>query len=191
MKARLEAAPWFKGEMTQEAAEAVAILAEDVWREASILFSAERNARLSQKMSAPKGMQKYINSILIDRFTEKGWACSAGYFVKGKTWIRVTFRHQMSLGSDILDAIKVCKKNGMEMAIILAANSDTLKIISPNDAPALVSFEKLEREMFDLDGAIDIPLIIGELTPYTSASSDINEMLRKDRLRDTTVPADN
>ena len=188
MKTRLESAPWYKGEMTQEAAEAIAIISDDVWKEASILFSAERSARLSQNMSAPKGMQKYINSVLMRKFSEKDWICGAGYFVKGKTWIRVTFRHQMSLGSDILDAVKVCKKNDMEMAVILAANLNTLKIISPNDAPALVSFEKLEREIYDLEGAIDIPLIIGELTPHTSASSDINEILRKDRSRDITVP---
>lgn len=191
MKARLETAPWFKGEMTQEAAEAVAIIANNVWKEASILFSAERSARLNQNMSAPKGMQKYLNSVLVNKFSEKDWICDAGYFVKNRTWVRITFRHQMSLGSDILDAVKVCKKNNMEAAIILAANLDTLKIISPNDAAALVSFEKLEREMYDLDGAIDIPLIIGELTPHTSASSDVNEILRKDRSRDITVPVSN
>lgn len=191
MKARLETAPWFKGEMTQEAAEAVAIIANNVWKEASILFSAERSARLNQNMSAPKGMQKYLNLVLVNKFSEKDWICDAGYFVKNRTWIRITFRHQMSLGSDILDAVKVCRKNNMETAIILAANLDTLKIISPNDAAALVSFEKLEREMYDLDGAIDIPLIIGELTPHTSASSDVNEILRKDRSRDITVPVSN
>ena len=67
MKARLETAPWFKGEMTQEAAEAVAIIANNVWKEASILFSAERSARLNQNMSAPKGMQKYLNSVLVNK----------------------------------------------------------------------------------------------------------------------------
>ena len=190
MKTRLESAPWFKGEMTDEAAEAIAIISDDVWKESLILFSAERSARLSHKESAPKGMQRFLNSVLVKRFTEKGWITGAGYFVKGKTWVRITFRHQMSLGSDILDAIKVCKKNEMEMAVILAANSDTLKIISPNDAAALISFEKLEREIYDLDGAIDIPLIIGELTPHTSASNDVNEILRMDRSRDVTVPAD-
>ena len=112
----------------------------------------------------------------------------AGYFFKDKTWVRVTFRHQMSLGSDILDAIKVCKKEGIQQAVILAANRRTLKIISPNDAPAIVSFEKLEKEIMSLNGALDIPLIIGELSPMSSASEDINNELRKSRPRDISIP---
>ena len=189
MKTRLEAAPWYKGKITQEAAEAVAIISDDIWKEASILFSAERSACINMGITAPKGMQRFLNQVLDNRFVEKGWVGGAGYYVKNKTWVRVTFRHQMSLGSDILDAIKVCKKDGIEMAVILAASRNTLKVISPNDGPAMVSFEKLERELYDMDGAIDIPLVIGELTPYTSASSDVDKILRKSRSRDITIPA--
>ena len=76
----------------------------------------------------------------------------------------------------------------MEQAVILAANKKTLDIISPNDANAIVSFEKLEREIISLNGALDIPLLYGELTPFSSASSDINGELRKARPRDLTIP---
>lgn len=109
------------------------------------------------------------------RFNSYGWDGEAGYFFKNKIWIRITFRHQMSLESDIVDVIKACKKEGMEVAIILAANRKTLDWISPNDVSAIVSFEKLQNEILNLDGAIDIPLIIGELTSKTSASEDINQ----------------
>ena len=94
----------------------------------------------------------------------------------------------MSLGSDILDAIKVCKKEGIQQALILAANRRTLDLISPNDAAALVSFEKLEREILNLNGALDIPLLYGELSPVSSASNDINVELRKARPRDISIP---
>ena len=94
----------------------------------------------------------------------------------------------MSLGADILDAIKVCKKEGMQQAVILAANRKTLNLVTPNDAAAIVSFEKLEREIMSLNGALDIPLLFGELTPLSSASSDINEELKKARPRDISVP---
>ena len=94
----------------------------------------------------------------------------------------------MSLGSDIIDAIKVCKKENMDVAVIMAANRQTLNLISPNDSAAIVSFEKLQREVVSFDGAIDIPLIIGELTPRTSASEDINHELLKDRPRDISIP---
>ena len=102
--------------------------------------------------------------------------------------MRITFRHQMSLGSDILDAIKVCKKEGMQQAVILAANKNTLNLISPNDAAVIISFEKLESEIMSLNGALDIPLLYGELTPISCASSDINDELRKARPRDISVP---
>ena len=134
-------------------------------------------------------MQRFLNEVLIRRFSDNNWFGEAGYFFRNRTWIRITFRHQMSLGSDILDAIKVCKKEGMEIAIILAANRETLKIVSPNDAAAMVSFEKLEREVMSLNGAIDIPLFIGELTPKTSASNDVSRELLRERPRDVYTPS--
>ena len=188
MRAKLYAAPWCMPKLTNEGLEAVEIIGDDVWRDASIQFAATRDAKVKTGKSAPKGMQRYLNDILAQRFLKKGWDGDAGYFVKGKTWVRITFRHQMSLGSDIVDAIKVCKKEGVELAMILAATRSTLNLVSPNDAAALVSFEKLQREVMSLEGAIDIPLVIGELTPMTSASRDVNAELLKERPRDIYVP---
>ncbi len=188
MRVRLIAPPWCSPELTDEAIEATKILGDNIWRDASIRFFAERDSKMRMGKNAPKGMQKYLNEIINSRFLDKGWDGDSGYYFKKETWIRITFRHQMSLGSDIIDAIKVCKKEGMQLAIILAANRQTLDIISPNDAAALVSFEKLQKEIIGLDGAIDIPLIIGELTPKTSASNDINIELKKERPRDKSVP---
>ena len=188
MKAKLLSPPWARPSLTEEAMEALRIIENDVWKEASILFSAERENKIQAGKSAPKGMQRYLNDVLVKKFTSNGWEGDAGYFTKNRTWIRITFRHQMSLGSDILDALKVCKIEGMELAIILAANRKTLNLISPNDAAAIVSFEKLENEILSLNGALDIPLLIGELTPFSSASREINTGLKKARPRDTTIP---
>lgn len=188
MKTKLLAPPWVKTDLTEELKEAIEIIGQDVWKEASIRFSAEREVKLRAGKSAPKGMQRYLNEVLTEHFSEKGWDGDSGYFFKNKTWIRITFRHQMSLGADILDAIKVCKIEGMEVAAILAANKSTLTVVSPNDASALVSFEKLQSEVLSLNGAIDIPLLIGELTPLTSASTAINAELKKNRPRDVSVP---
>lgn len=156
MKTRLVACPWTTPSVTEEAFEAIELIQDDIWKEASVSFAAEREAKQRIGKSAPKGMQRYLNEVLEKRFLSKGWLGDSGYFFKESTWIRVTFRHQMSLGSDILDAIKVCKKEKMELAIILAANRRTLDVISPNDAAALVSFEKLKNEIWGLDGALDI-----------------------------------
>ena len=188
MKTRLLASPWATPLPTPETTEAIELLQDDVWKEASVMFAAEREAKMKSGQSAPKGMQRYLNDVITKRFTSNGWIGEAGYFFKEKTWVRVTFRHQMSLGADILDAIRVCKKEGMQQAVILAANRKTLDLITPNDAAAIVSFEKLEREIMSLNGALDIPLLFGELTPMSSASNDINEELKKARPRDISVP---
>ena len=188
MNTNLFASPWVRTHQTPETVEAIDIIKDNVWKDASILFAAERDAKTRLGKSAPKGMQRYLNDVLIKRFTSNGWIGDAGYFVKERTWVRITFRHQMSLGSDILDAIKVCKKEGIEQAVILAANKKTLDLISPNDSNAIVSFEKLEREIISLNGALDIPLLYGELTPNSSASRDINAELMKARPRDISIP---
>lgn len=188
MKIRLVAPPWGAPALTDEAKEAIKIVGSNVWAEASVDFYAQRDAKLHAGKRAPKGMQQTLNKILEKRFKCSGWDGDSGYYVKGATWVRITFRHQMSLGSDIMDALKVCKKEGIELALILAANKSTLDLISPNDAAALVSFEKLQREVFSLEGALDIPLLIGELTPLSSASQVIDDSLRKSRPRDVTVP---
>lgn len=184
----LYAAPWCKPQMTDEVIEAISIFGSNLWADASVRFYAERDARISAGLRAPKGMQATLNSLINERFMAKDWRGDSGYFFKGKTWLRVTFRHQMSLGSDIVDAIKVCKKEDMEIAVIVAADKETLKLISPNDAGAIVSFEKLQSEVANLDGALDIPLLIGRLTPASQASKIIDDEIRKSRPRDITVP---
>lgn len=188
MRARLVAPPWGAPPLPDEAIEAVEIIGDNVWHDASIDFVAERDAKLSAGKSAPKGMQKYLNKQLVERFESAKWESGDGYFCKADTWVRVTFRHQMSLGSDILSALKVCKLEGIEFAMILAANRATLDTITPNDAGAIVSFEKLQREVMSLNGALDIPLVIGELTPKTNTSLVIDSELHKARPRDRSVP---
>ena len=188
MRVRLVAPPWGAPRLTKEAQEMVDVLADGVWSEAAVSFYAERDAKIRAGKRAPKGMQKTLNQVIEKRMIQAGWEGDSGYYFKGRTWVRVTFRHQMSLGSDFVDALKVCKKEGMELAIILAANRDTLRTISPNDCNALVSFEKLQTEAVSLDGALDIPLVIGSLTPASEVASAIEDELRKARLRDTTVP---
>ena len=189
MEMRLFSAPWASPVMTPEAAEAVDIVGNNLWADASVRFYAERDAKLRAGQRAPKGMQGTLNALLESRFGEAGWLGDSGCFVKRETWIRMTFRHQMSIGSDIIDAIKACKKEGVKLAIIAAADEETLKTITPNDAKALVSFEKLRREVQSLDGALDIPLVIARLSPKSRASKAIDDELRRERPRDLTIPA--
>ena len=58
MKTRLLASPWVKTWQTVETAEAIELLQDDVWKEASVLFAAEREAKIKSNKTAPKGMQQ-------------------------------------------------------------------------------------------------------------------------------------
>jgi hypothetical protein len=189
MKLRIVTAPWTTPSLTKEFQEAIEIIGDNIWKDSSIKFYAAREAKVQNGKTAPKGMQKFINELLDEKFAEAGWDGDSGYYYKNKTWLRITFRHQMSLGSDFINALKVCKKEDVQLAVIIAANRDTLRIISPNDAGAMISFDKLLNEMMTLDGVFDIPLMIGELTPLTKAPQGISNEILKDRPRDISVPS--
>ena len=126
MKVRLESAPWVSAPPNMELEEACAILSDGVWREAAVAFYAERSARLKRGLSAPKGIQAELNRTIEARFRAASWDAMEGRFLKNSTWVRVTFRHQMSLGSDILDAARLHVKDGLSQVAILAAESSFL-----------------------------------------------------------------
>jgi hypothetical protein len=188
MNVRLQTAPWYEGAPSRELTEACDLLGDGVWREAAIDFYAERSARVRRGLNAPKGIQAFLNRTIDRRFEDAGWESLDGRYLKNGTWVRVTFRHQMSLGSDILDAVRLHSKDNLNQVAILAAESSFLRVITPNDASALVSFDKLRVAVAELYGVIVTPLIIGELTPKSDLPSEIFVELRRARLRDKSVP---
>lgn len=187
MLVNIQPAPWHSLAPSIELMEACDILGDGVWREAAIDFYALRSAKLRQGRIAPKGMQGELNRIVDDRFSRNGWIGSNGRFVKNGTWLRTTFRHQMSLGSDILDAAKVCSREKCTQAVILAGETDWLQIVSPNDFGALVTFEKLRMAVIELKGVIDTPLFIGSLRGKSDLPKEIALEISKGRPRDLTV----
>ena len=102
----------------------------------------------------PKGVQPYLNRLLEARFAAAAWEGRDGRFRKEDTWVRVTFRHQMSLGADFLDAMRLAKKEGVGEVAICAATTTFLTLISPNDAKTLVSYEKLISLAAELHGVL-------------------------------------
>jgi len=188
MRAVLRAAPWFGGEPSAGLLEAVDLL-DGVWRVAAGEFYADRQAKLALGKSAPKGSQRFLNRAIEQRFEAASWDVQGGRFIKGSTWVRITFRHQMSLGSDLLDALKVAKKTDVRQVAILAASAEALATISPNDQHALTSYEKLSAAVQDLAGCMDIPLVIGQLSLRSPLPADVARVVLADRPRDTYVPS--
>jgi hypothetical protein len=123
------------------------------------------------------------------QFEAAGWDTNDGRYRKGEAWVRITFRHQMSLGSDFIDAIRLAKKDGVSHLVIAAASREFLEVISPNDAGALISFEKLVAQTAELNGAIDIPLFLGRLTPISELPPEVEDALLRQRPRDEYRPS--
>lgn len=151
---------------------------EGSWAEAASDYAAEWRARRSQGRRGPVGAQKHLNAVIDRRFREAGWnAHSSTYMCEG-LWFRVTFRHQMSLGSNFLDALKAVVRHGFDVAVIAAATRDFLESISPADAPALTSFEKLRADYSDLEGVISVPIVIAALEPSSLVTGPVLDAIR-------------
>lgn len=159
------------------------------WRDAATNYYAERATRVRAGKKAPKGIQPFLNRVIESRFLEGGWSGGDGRFWNGEVWIRLTFRHQMSIGSDILDALKVTRRFGVTQVAILAATRSFLELVSPNDAPGLSSFEKFRTEIADLVGCLDIPLFLGRLEPASALPANVASVVLAPRPRDVYVPS--
>jgi hypothetical protein len=181
VKAEIVNAPWYSQGLTKEAESALELL-DGTWSEACNKFAVAVQTRSSSHRGEPKGIQSFLNEVLTDRFLDAGWDCSDSRFRLNSTWVRVTFRHQMSLGSDFLDAIRLTALDDVEQCLLLAAGLDFLKIISPRDATVLCSFEKIAAQLSRLNGAISTPILIGELTPKSSLGKEVSKLVYGQRL---------
>jgi hypothetical protein len=182
MKVELKRPPWYTAEPTAEAEEALSLLF-GVWNEATTRFAAIRAVQTSKGKISTFGIQKNINEIIDERFPKNGWEGGNSRYRKGDTWVRLTFRHQMSLGTEFFDVIKMTGKEGIKQSLLLAASGEFLKVISPRDAGSLTSFEKLSREMVYLAGTTEIPLILGKLSPVSALSTSTHELVYGPRLK--------
>ena len=187
MRLVLKNAPWHDGERAKAWDDVDDILLGS-WREAANDFYAERLVRVAAGKKAPKGIQSFLNDVLDRRFIEAGWEGEQGRFWVGECWCRITFRHQMSLGSDFLDALKVHARSGFRDLAIIGATRSFLSVITPNDAAAIASHEKLWTEALDLNGCFDVPLLIGRLDPASALPPEVAAIVNGGRPRDVYVP---
>jgi hypothetical protein len=182
MKVRLVRPSWYESEPTAEANEGINVL-DGVWREATNLFILQGEVRKGLGKSEPLGIQPFLNDVISERFLDSGWTGDEGRFTKGQTWLRITFRHQMSLGSDFYDAIRLPKTENVKQCVILAADDDFLKVITPRDWRSLCSFSKLSAQLAQMDGSFSPPLLIGELKPLSALSQKAHVHIYGTRLR--------
>jgi len=182
MKLELQRAPWYHGDPTEETKSANDIL-NGVWSEAASTFVTMREVRAKIGGSEPMGIQPFINEVLERRFKDAGWDASDSRFRLNNTWLRITFRHQMSLGSDLLDAIRLSAIEEIEQCVLIGASLDFLRVISPKDAGVLCSFEKIVNQTARLNGATPSPLLVGKLSPLSLLSEKVHAGVFNNRVK--------
>ncbi len=169
--------------------EVASLLQEGVWRQAAVQYHREKTDALHAGKVGPQGVQSFLNRIIDERMDQNDWKGSEGRYRKEDAWVRVTFRHQMSLGADILDALYEHRREGASQTAIIAARNDFLKVISPNDWRVLCSYEKLKSACERLEGCLDFPIFIGRLEPFSDLPKDVAALLASQRPRGRTIPA--
>lgn len=184
MKVSIQRPTWYSDPLTDESLEAIGLL-DGVWRDACSNFSATCNMRLANGKKAPMGIQQFINNEIDERFQAAGWEGKDAKFRKAETWILISFRHQMSLGSDLYNALWLWKRGGVKQALLLAGTLDFLKVVTPLDAGSLTSFERYATAISQMNGAFNPPIIIGALEASSKLESSVAELVLGTRLKMT------
>jgi hypothetical protein len=136
---------------------------DGAWGSAVDLFSARNHVREQQKRNPKVGKQSDLNEVLEARFEQNLWHGSDGRFYKDSIWIRFSFRHSMSLGSDFLEAYRVHKLEGFQVVCLMYADENLLQKIWPSGGQALCSYEKSVDYCSQLNTVLNMPLVIGRL----------------------------
>ena len=147
------------------------------WSAACEAYAAKYWACEALGKKPPMGVQPFLNSVLDERFKEAGWVGGDGRYTKSDTWFRVTFRHQMSLGSDLIDGLLLAKKEGIKQIVVAAAAPDFAKIITPRDANSSVNFEKLDAYFARAKDLYTIDAAIGRLTINQNPPTEIEALI--------------
>jgi hypothetical protein len=149
-----------------------------VWKSAATEFYARFVALSAHGKNPPLGMQPVINSQLNEMMVAKGWQGSSGRFIKDNVWLRITFRHQLSLGSDFMDALLVAHREQMQALVIAAPSIEFAQLITPRDFKAITTFDKLETYFNRAQDLYQVPLAIGRLEPDERLDSAIEQLLQ-------------
>ena len=181
-------APWTDQVPCDALMELVGVFQEGLWRQAATEYFEEKTKAKQAGKVGPQGVQSFLNRIIDERMEENDWKGGQGRFTKEDAWARVTFRHQMSLEADLIDALYENKRQGASQTAIIAGANDFLRVVSPNDWRALCSDEKFKLACQRLDGCLDFPLFIGRLEPFSELPKEVAALVNAPRPRGRTVP---
>jgi hypothetical protein len=152
-------------------------LFEGTWASAAADYYSEFIGKRAVGKNTPRGIQKFLNIVITESLRAQGWTGSEGRYTKESEWLRVSFRHMMSAGSDIMDAARMAKVENYETVTLVSASPEFLKVISPADAGSLCSSEVHRAQVTQNQFALDIPIRLGKLEPTSSLDLSIRDVV--------------
>lgn len=182
MKVSIQKATWYQEQLSPESVEAIELLS-GVWREACGHFAVATATKLAKGKKGPMGIQQFLNDVIDERFLSSGWEGKNAKFRKNDTWVSISFRHQMSLGSDLYNALWLWKRGNVKQILLLAGTLDFLRVVTPLDATSLASFERFAAAMSQMTGAFEPPMIVGALEPDSRLDKKVAELVFGKRLK--------
>ncbi len=136
-----------------------------VWETAMAQFEASNYVKVTHGKKPALGIQGQLNDAIDFGFNAQGWSGGDGRYAKGRTWVRVSFRHSMSLGSDFLDAQRQIILEDFEQVALIYAHQHLLKQISQKDGGSLCSFERAALLLYDVETiSPSLPIWLGRLS---------------------------
>jgi len=182
MKVMIQRAVWYQDNLTADSIEAIELLG-GTWREACGHFAVASETKRARGKKGPMGIQQFLNDVIDERFLTAGWKGMNAKFRKNDTWVSISFRHQMSVGSDLYIALCLWRRGNIKQILLLAATLDFLRVITPLDATSLASFERFTTAMSQMSGAFEPPIIIGALEPDSVLDKKVAELVFGRRLK--------
>ncbi len=169
------------GEPDQALLDDISESVSTVWALAAGDFYARHVAAVAREIKPPLGIQPFINDRLDYELPSSGWEGSEGRFTKDNAWLRITFRHAMSLGSDFMDGLLLAYREGIRVAVIAAPSREFARLVTPRDAGAIITYERLEEYFSRAHPLFQIPLVIARLSEGEGLPPQVTEYLAKHR----------
>ena len=133
------------------------------WEESNQIFQASNSARIAQNKKKKVGLQSDLNALITQKLIDAGWEGEEGRFFRDGSWIRISFRHYMSQGADLLEAYSVFKRENFKQIALIYGEDAFLKSVWPGGHSALCSYEKAVSMWSQYEEILPMPLILGKI----------------------------
>jgi hypothetical protein len=140
-------------------------------------FAEDNLDREKKGRKLAKGKQATINSMFRVLFSQRGWEIEKNVFNdpdndltidfwKRDIGVDVAFNHRSFIGGDLLRLQAAAEvKNVINVGVYICPRKDFAKLISPQDATSMVSFERAKWYLVNFYSVFTVPILLIGLKP--------------------------